>query len=88
MRELSIPAEASGVSDAFEYIRVWNTPMGDQANILVEIGDAEVWGIALADLGRKIACRLAEVTGGSNEEQFDALLAAFQIELNAQSPRV
>ena len=88
MRELGVPAEVSGEPDAFEYLRVWNTPKGDQASMLVEIGDAEVWGIALADLGRHIARRLAESNGGSKEAHFDALIAAFQIELNAQSPRV
>ena len=88
MRELSIPVEASGDPEAFEYVRLWSTERGDQTNFLVAYGDAEVWGIALADLGRTIARRLAANDGSAPEDQLAKIEAAFRIEMNAQFPRV
>jgi hypothetical protein len=88
VRELAIPTAAAGDANAFEYLRLWSSETGDHISSLVSYGSAEVWGIVLADIGREIARSLAKQGGSSATVLLDQIEAAFNSELNAQTPRV
>ena len=89
MHELPIPALATSDPDAFEVLRFWMAQNTDCLSAQIEgYGDAEVWGITLAGIGRDVARLLAKQEGKPAEELLDEIEAAFHVELKAQSPRV
>ena len=90
MLQLGIPdavTEAQGF-EPFEILRAWISEKGAHYHVLLENGNAEVWGITLADIARQISRELGKFDGTSPPDELDKIEAAFRIELNAQSPRV
>jgi hypothetical protein len=84
MKQLAVPSEIAGASDAREILRVWVA--GGQQHVTLATGiwsDPAAWGLLLVDLAKHVARAYEQSDGRSAAEALARLREGFDAEWSA-----